>query len=133
MKKGFVVCIVLNIMFAGTTLFAQEEFIEPPSKKLTTVKFIQLTGGTIIMQAKLNDFPDTLSFILDSGSSGISLDSLTVLYLGLKPVPTDRNIRTITGIRNVSFLYNQQLHFPGLIIDSLNFHINDYEIGRAHV
>jgi len=28
----------------------------------------------------------------------------------------------------VSFLYNRKLHLPGLTIDSLNFHINDYTI-----
>src|SRR6185503_7601907 len=105
----FIAYIFLNIIFAGSVVFAQEEFVEPASKKLSTVRFVQLTGGTIIMQARLNDFPDTLNFVLDSGSSGISLDSITVLYLGLKPVPTDRNIRTIAGIRNVSFLFNQRL------------------------
>ncbi|MBK8141316.1 MAG: hypothetical protein IPK57_09995 [Chitinophagaceae bacterium] len=52
-------------------------------------------------------------------------------YLGLKPTPTDRTIRGIAGIRNVSFLYDRQLHFPGLTIDNLNFHINDYEILTA--
>ena len=129
--KGIIAAIILTIMFADTKLAAQEEFIEPPSRQLSTTKFVQLTGGTIIMQAKLNDFPDTLNFILDTGSSGISLDSLTVDYLGLKPVPTERNIRTIAGIRNVSFLYNQRLHFPGFTIDSLDFHINDYSILTA--
>ena len=129
--KGIIAGIILTITVAGTKLAAQEEFIEPPSRQLSTTKFVQLTGGTIIMQAKLNDFPDTLNFILDTGSSGISLDSLTVAYLGLKPVPTDRNIRTIAGIRNVSFLYNQRLHFPGFTIDSLDFHINDYSILTA--
>src|ERR1700712_921163 len=28
----------------------------------------------------------------------------------------------------VSFLFNQRLHFPGLTIERLNFHINDYDI-----
>lgn len=110
---------------------AQEEFIEPPSRLVTTVPFIQLTGGIIIMQAKLGDFPDTLNFVLDTGSSGISLDSATASYLGLKPEPTDKTIRGIAGIKNVSFLYNQKLKFPGLTIDSLNFHINDYSILTA--
>ena len=31
----------------------------------------------------------------------------------------------------MSFLYNQQLHFPGLVIDNLDFHINDYSILTA--
>ncbi|MBK7561490.1 MAG: aspartyl protease family protein [Chitinophagaceae bacterium] len=112
-------------------LAAQEEFIEPPSRLLTVVPFLQLTGGIIIMQAKLGNLPDTLNFILDTGSSGISLDSITAEYLKLKPVPTERTIRGIAGIHKVSFLYNQQLKFPGLTIDSLDFHINDYSILTA--
>lgn len=107
---------------------AQEEFIEPPSQKLTTFPFIQLTGGIIIMQAKIGSFPDTLNFILDSGSSGISLDSTTADYLKLNPVPSDKTIRGIAGIRNVPFLYDQILHLPGLSVDKLDFHVNDYSI-----
>jgi hypothetical protein len=107
---------------------AQEEFIEPPSKQLTQFTFTQLSGGVIILNARLDDFSDTLNFILDTGSSGISLDSLTAVYFNLKPVPTERTIRGIAGIRKVSFLMNRKLHLPGLSVDSLNFHINDYSI-----
>jgi hypothetical protein len=107
---------------------AQEEFIEPPSKDITTIPFIQLTGGIVIVQARFDNFPDTLNFVLDTGSSGISLDSSAAAYLGLKPVPSERTIRGIAGIRKVSFLYNRKLHFPKMTIDSLNFHINDYTI-----
>ncbi len=116
---------------AAKPLAAQEEFIEPPSREIAKIPFTQLTGGIVILHAKLNNFPDTLNFILDTGSSGISLDSTTVDYLGLKPTPTERTIRGIAGIRKVSFLFNQQLHFPGLTADSLNFHINDYGILTA--
>ena len=107
---------------------AQEEFIEPPSREITTIPFIQLTGGIIILQAKLDDFPDTLSFVLDTGSSGISLDSSTAKFFGLNPILTKQDIRGIAGIKKASFLYNRTLHFPRLTIDSLNFHINDYTI-----
>lgn len=112
-------------------LAAQEEFIEPPSQVITTIPFIQLTGGIVILQARFANSPDTLNFVLDTGSSGISLDSTTAAFLNLKPVASDRTIRGIAGIRKVSFLYNQQLHFPGLTVDSLNFHINDYGILTA--
>lgn len=115
-------------LFQGFNARSQEEFIEPPSHNITSIPFIQLTGGIIIIQARLDNIADTLNFILDTGSSGISLDSTTVEYLGLKPTPTDRTIRGIAGIRKVSFLYNRSLRFPGLQIDSLNFHINDYSI-----
>lgn len=119
------------LSLAGFTLEAQEEFIEPPSKRITAVPFTQLTGGIVILRATVDSFPDTLNFILDTGSSGISLDSSTVDYLGLVPTPTDRTIRGIAGIKKVSFLFDRQLHLPGLTIDNLNFHINDYEILTA--
>ncbi len=130
--RKLIYCITLCFTLAAAKpLAAQEEFIEPPSREITKIPFTQLTGGIVILHAKLDTFPDTLNFILDTGSSGISLDSTTADYLGLKPTPTERTIRGIAGIRKVSFLFNQQLHFPGLSVDSLNFHINDYGILTA--
>lgn len=131
MKKAIHCFAILTLLLKLQHVAAQEEFIEPPSRHLTTIPFIQLTGGIIILQARFSNFPDTLNFVLDTGSSGISLDSTTAEYFGIKPTPTDRTIRGIAGIRNVSFFYNQQLHFPGLTVDSLNFHTNDYGILTA--
>ncbi len=128
MKKSFFCLATFILLLAGTPLAAQEEFIEPPSRLLTRIPFTQLTGGIVIIQAKLGNLSDTLNFILDTGSSGISLDSTTADYLQLKPVATDRTIRGIAGIRKVPFLFNQKLHFPGLTADSLDFHVNDYSI-----
>jgi hypothetical protein len=130
--KKLISCFMLFISFCtGQRLAAQEEFIEPPSKYLTSIPFTQLTGGIVIIQARFGNFPDTLNFILDTGSSGISLDSTTAAYLQLNPVPTERTIRGIAGIRKVSFLYDQHLILPGLTIDSLDFHINNYGILTA--
>lgn len=131
MKNFFYCFVTILLLLSGKPLAGQEEFIEPPSRHLTTIPFVQLTGGIIIMQAKFASFPDTLNFILDTGSSGISLDSTTMNYLGLVSTPTERTIRGIAGIRKVSFLYNQQLHFPGLTVSKLDFHINDYAILTA--
>lgn len=130
-KVQYGVLFILIAMLSATSVVAQEEFIDPPSRDLVNIPFEQLTGGIIILHAKFADFPDTLNFILDTGSSGISLDSTTVDYFGLVPTPTERSIRGVAGIRKVSFLYNQSLHFSGLSIDSLNFHINDYTILTA--
>jgi hypothetical protein len=119
--------IILAFLLAMLQLVsaAQEEFVTP-SRFLTRLPFEQLTGGVILLQARFGNFPDTLNFILDTGSGGISLDSTTMTYFGISPTPSDRTIRGIGGIKKVSFLYNQQLHFPGLTVDSLNFHVNDY-------
>ncbi|MFI5187881.1 MAG: aspartyl protease family protein [Chitinophagales bacterium] len=130
MRKGLLLCF-LFLSIARHQLFAQEEFIEPPSKFLTRVNFIQLTGGVVLLQGLLSGYPDTLNFILDTGSGGISLDSSTVDYLKLKPTPSDKTIRTIAGIRMVSFVNNQKLKLGDLTIDSLDFHINNYDILTA--
>src|SRR6186997_526378 len=119
--------ILLFILLAVSTT-AQEQFIDGPSKLLTSFRFKQLTGGVIMLNARFANFPDTLNFILDTGSGGISLDSTTVDYFRITPTPSDMTILGIAGIRKVSFIYNQKLRLPGLTVDSLNFHINNYEI-----
>ncbi len=107
---------------------AQEEFIAPPAKLLTSFSFKQFSGGVVVLKAKLNNIPDSLNFILDTGSGGISLDSFTTEKYQIQTRQSDKTIRGIAGVRNVRFAYNNTLHLPGLQVDSLNFHINDYEI-----
>lgn len=124
MRKLF---LILYSIITVQQAVAQEEFVTP-SQFITRVPFTQLTGGVVLLKACFGSFPDTLNFILDTGSGGISLDSTTGVYFKLNPEPSERTIRGIAGIKKVSFLYNQQLHFPRLTIDSLNFHVNDYEI-----
>ncbi len=126
--KSFKLRLVVVLLHLVLLARAQEEFIEPVSRLLTRISFAQLTGGVVILNAQLDDFPDTLHFILDTGSSGISLDSSTVAYLNLVPEASDRTIRGIAGIKKVGFLYNRKLRFPNLMVDSLNFHVNDYSV-----
>ncbi|TCZ65859.1 aspartyl protease family protein [Flaviaesturariibacter aridisoli] len=119
----FLLLLSCHLLPAG----AQEEFVEP-SRFITRVRFQQFTGGLIVFNARFSNFPDTLNFILDSGSGGISLDSAMVEHFNLKPTPSNRTIRGIGGIKNVSFLHGQSLHVPGLSIDSMSFHVNDYSL-----
>ncbi len=128
--KKYVVLSLLAITFTISCNFvnAQEEFIPPPSQLLTSFPFTLLTGGIIVVKAHLDNYPDTLNFIFDTGSGGISLDSTTAVQLHLNTELSDRTIRGIAGIRKVSFVYNQTLHLPKLVVDSLNFHIGDYDI-----
>lgn len=89
---------------------------------------MQFSGGVVILQAQLDSYKDTLHFIFDTGSGGISLDSSTVDRLQLPHVKTDRIIRGIAGMKQVEFVYKRSLKLPGLTVDSLDFHINDYTI-----
>jgi hypothetical protein len=124
MKKLYILILLLGLFRAG---HSQEEFVEN-SKLITRFGFVQLTGGVILLQARFDPYLDTLNFILDTGSGGISLDSSTAEYFQLKGEPSNRTIRGIAGIKNVSFLKNRKLILPGLTVENLDFHINNYDI-----
>ena len=109
-------------------LAAQEEFISPPSRLITSFPFTVFTGGVILVKARVGNFPDSLNFILDTGSGGISLDSSTCARLKMVPQLSDQSILGIAGIRQVRFIYNETLFLPDLEVDSLNFHVSDYDI-----
>ncbi len=115
------------ILFCPCVTRAQEEFIAPATH-ITSFPFTQLTGGIVILRALLDNHKDTLNFVLDTGSGGISLDSSTCAYYNLTTVASDKIVRGIAGMRTVNFTNDHTLHFPGLSVDNLDFHINDYEI-----
>lgn len=123
-------CLLLACLtfFSGRPLEAQEKFVPAPAKLITSFPFTVFTGGVILIKACVDNFTDSLNFILDTGSGGISLDSATVARLKLVTLPSDKTILGIAGIRQVRFIYNETLHLPGLTVDSLNFHVNDYDI-----
>ena len=130
MRRNDCLLLLIFLCFMSFPCFAQaqEEFVQPTSKLLTTFPFRQFSGGVILIKGLLNDNKDSLNFILDTGSGGISLDSQTVFNLKIANQLSDKTIRGIAGIRKVNFAYNNTLRLPGLRVDSLNFHINDYDI-----
>jgi hypothetical protein len=111
-----------------TTLSAQEQFIEKRAKFITRFPFRQLTGGVILVQARFNEIPDTLNFILDTGSGGISLDSATCKEFKIPHAPSGKTINGIAGIKEVDFAKNNTLVLPGLKVEGLDFYINNYDI-----
>jgi hypothetical protein len=66
---------------------AQEEFVPPPAKFVSAIPFTLLTGGIVILHGTLDNYTDTLNLVLDTGSGGISLDSLTCEYYNLPTQP----------------------------------------------
>lgn len=115
-------------MVAHVNVVAQADSVIASSVLITKFSIKLLTGGVVIIRATVGDKPDSLNFVLDTGSGGISLDSSTVDYLQLPPVESERTIRGIAGIRKVKFVRNLTLHLAGLDVQNLDFHINDYEI-----
>ena len=59
-NRFFTAYILIFILLTVNKVSAQEEFIEPPSRHITTIPFIQLTGGVVLMQAQVGNLPDTL-------------------------------------------------------------------------
>lgn len=120
--------------FVGLCIMSiQKAFALPPKDKklpapIARFHFQQLYGGVIVIKAAIDNKPDSLNFILDTGSGGISLDSSTANELNIPTVPSGRTIRGIAGVKQVNFAYNHILKLPGLSVDSLDFHINDYEM-----
>ena len=95
---------------------------------ITQFNFKQYSGGVMIVQATINNIADTLNFILDTGSGGISLDSTTCQKYKILQRITDTVITGMGVAHKVSFAFNQTLHFPGLDVANLNCHINNYEV-----
>jgi hypothetical protein len=122
--RPYLFTLILSIFFVQQS-WAQQA---ASAKLLTEFNFIELHGGVILIKALMEGVPDTLQFILDTGSGGISIDSTICAYYGLETVPTDRVVRGIGGVRYVSFLRNHSLLLPNLKVDSLHFHVYDYQI-----
>jgi hypothetical protein len=110
-------------------VFAQEIYTpRPQASFITKFPFKQYSGGVMVVRAMVNNIPDTLNFILDTGSGGISLDSATCVQYNLVPQSSDTLVTGMGSSRKARFIYKQTLHFPGLSIPDLDFHVNNYDI-----
>ena len=109
-------------------LIATAQKTTGPAQLITQIPFTTFTGGVIVIRAQLVGYPDTLNFIMDTGSGGISLDSSTCIRLDIKPDLTDRFITGIGGVRQLKYVNNHSLIFGNIKVDSLNFHVSDYEV-----
>lgn len=120
----------LLLIFLLSASFTSAQKINPStrSKFLTQVPFTTFTGGVMVIKVRLAGYPDTLNFILDTGSGGISLDSTTCIRLNIVPTPSDNFIVGIGGIRKVKYVRNQTIYIGDIKVDSLNLHVSDYEV-----
>ena len=126
MKKIFFAC--LAVFFGG---YAKAQEIYTPRAQaqfITKFHFKQFSGGVMVVQGRINNIADTLNFILDTGSGGISLDSSTCAQYNLQPKFSDTLVTGMGTSHKAKFLYSQTLHLPGLEVPNLDFHVNNYEI-----
>jgi hypothetical protein len=128
MKSFFCILLLANCFLPIHNCRAQEILSQPEAKLITRFPFKQFSGGVMVLQARVGNIADTLNFILDTGSGGISLDSATCDIFKLKTTASDTTITGIGGIRKVPFVFDETLYLPGLQIPHLNFHVNNYEV-----
>ena len=117
-------CIIIFV-FLPLSLIAGDS---ARSELISRIPFRIFSGGVIIVKAAIPPSQDSLTFIVDTGSGGISLDSVTCNSLGIVSRETDTLINGIGGTRRVHFVFNKTLAFPGLDVKGLNFHINNYDV-----
>lgn len=122
--------VLLVWFFCAITLSSKEQEIiyNSDAKLLSTFHFNQISGGTIILKACLDNYKDSLNFVFDTGSGGISLDSTTVAQLNLITTKSNKIIKGIAGTKNVEYALKHTLKLPNLNVDSLDFHINNYDL-----
>ena len=116
--------------FAGieNEYYIDKDLKMPAIRHLSTIRFRELYGGIIIGRVQLGDFPDSLSFIFDTGCGGISLDSLTAARLKLVTHHSDAIIRGIAGERQEELLDGMRLRFGAVSLDSVTMEVNNYDI-----
>jgi hypothetical protein len=124
-------CLITGFLFIYQKAGAQARVSAPNSKMICRFSFKQLYGGAILIMGKLGNYPDSLSFILDTGCSGISLDSSTAEDLKIPVTKSNAIVNGIAGHTRAGFIYAQELKLPGLEIDSLDFHVTDYTILKS--
>ena len=116
------------ICFCSLAVFGQNNNDSTKARFITKFPFTQLTGGVILLQAQFDTLKAPLNFILDTGSGAISLDSSTVEEFKIFNTPSGKSVRGIAGVREVNFATNHSLTFPGLVVDSMDFYINNYDL-----
>ena len=113
---------ILFLLFSTLSSRAQEILSpQPVAEYITSFPFKQFSGGVMVIRACFENVKDTLNFILDTGSGGISLDSSTCSEFNIPTIQTDTTITGIAGVRKVRFVFNKSLKIPGLTIQNLNF------------
>lgn len=121
------VCLLFCLLLSPE-LRAQEIVPERLARHLVRLGFRQFSGGIMLVRAAVGNSKDSFNFILDTGSGGISLDSSTCSDNQIITHPSDTSITGIAGSKKVSYVFNETLHFPGLAVSGLNFHVTDYSL-----
>jgi len=117
--------ISFSIMLCNSSV-AQQTHAQTPAQYITTIPFKQIMGGVMLVKAALFNSEDSLQFILDTGSGGISLDSSACVQYEMLPVNSNKTVSGIGGKASVGVTSATSICFPGLTLPELPFYVYDY-------
>jgi len=117
--------ISFSIMLCNSSV-AQQTHAQTPAQYITTIPFKQIMGGVMLVKAALFNSEDSLQFILDTGSGGISLDSSACMQYEMLPVNSNKTVSGIGGKASVGVTSATSICFPGLTLPELPFYVYDY-------
>lgn len=109
-----------------TAVLAQRKPLLFNQAPLARVEFNELFGGIVLVQASLSGHLQPINFILDTGNTGISLDSSWVAEEGIPVNKSNRFVYGIGGKRPAYFVPDRSLIFPGYQSPRMDFHLSDY-------
>ncbi|MGF7232017.1 aspartyl protease family protein [Arachidicoccus sp.] len=113
-------------------LFAQRRSthhnIANQASYITSFPFKLLSGGIILVKGKIDNYPDTLNFVMDTGCSSASLDSTTCVRLKIPFISSNSYIRGVGSFKKTVVTNIKTLEFPHLEFKYPEFHIDDYEL-----
>ncbi len=118
----FILCTIANATLSQKNIYTE------PSKLLTKLKFHLPQEGVVIFNVLLDNYPDTLNFIFDTGASAAFLDSATAARLNISTGKDIRTVRGMGGIQNIFLSKNHSLKLGDLTEDSLDIYLMDIEI-----
>jgi hypothetical protein len=109
MKRTFIVlltCVCYSISSA-------QEIITPRQQAefITRFHFRQYSGGVMVVHGMIDGIPDSLNFILDTGSGGISLDSATCAKNNIIPSNSDTMVTGMGSAHKAKFIYKYSYQF----------------------
>ncbi|MBS1597423.1 MAG: aspartyl protease family protein [Bacteroidetes bacterium] len=120
--------ILIILLIFLNPLWAQKYTKHGQSKLVSVVSFKTFSGGVIIIKLRMDDLPDSLSFLIDTGSSSVSFDSATSKHYDMLPETSDQVLVGIGGARNAKVLKNKTIRLGDLVADHVNLNVVDYSI-----
>ncbi|MFM7710059.1 MAG: aspartyl protease family protein [Ferruginibacter sp.] len=103
--------------------FLLAQAVKPP---LTQSTFRMLSGGVVLLAVQLEGIPDTLHFILDSGSGSVSLDADRCQSYGWQTAVSDTIVQGIGGTGNRYLTESKSIRLNGFAFPPMLFRVQDY-------